>query len=157
MLQIVDARLWPVVRAGLTWVNGTSVVAVVIAAVARARLRRGPGGVLIATGYRLPLPRQRCFTIGCVIFTRGDSTTLLGPDCAALLGHETRHVAQYAVLGPLFWPAYWLASGYSWTTTGGYGSHNVFEQLAGLADGGYPELPAGPVGHGRAGADPATR
>ena len=56
---------------------------------------------------------------------------------AELLGHETKHAFQYALLGPLFWPAYWLACGWSYARTGTYGLRNVFERHAGLAAGGY--------------------
>ncbi|HEX2355161.1 MAG TPA: hypothetical protein VHI50_01705 [Micromonosporaceae bacterium] len=131
-------------RTGLTCVNGTTAIALVVAAAARTRLRRASGGILIAEGYRLPVPRQRCFTMGCVIFTRGEASGLLHGDHAALLGHETRHVWQYALLGPLFWPAYWLACGYSWAVTGRYGPRNFFERHAGLAAGGYRDVPLRP-------------
>jgi hypothetical protein len=131
-------------RTGLTCANGTTAVALVVAAVARTRLRRAPGGILIAERYRLPVPRQRCFTMGNVVFTRGEAAGLLHVEHAALLGHESRHVWQYAVLGPLFWPAYWLACGYSWLVTGAYGARNVFERRAGLAAGGYLDAPLRP-------------
>jgi hypothetical protein len=151
--------VWPPVRATLTWVNGTTLLGLSLAAAARTRLRRAPGGVLIASGYRWRVPRQKCFTLGGVIFTRRDADWLLDTARRDLLGHETRHVAQYAVLGPLFLPAYALASGWSWLTTGGYGARNFFERNAGLAAGGYRELPLRPWAQrlrpGRAGKDPA--
>ena len=130
-----------VVRAGLTWANGTSLVALAICAVVRVVPRRGPGGVLIAGGYPLPLPAQSCFTVGSVIFARRPVGWLLDPAQADLLAHETRHVTQYAVLGPLFWPAYWVSCGWSWWRTGGYGARNPFERHAGLVAGGYRDLP----------------
>jgi hypothetical protein len=135
---------WHLIRTGLTCVNGTTAIALVVAAAARTRLRRAPGGILIAGEYRLPVPSQRCFTMGCVIFTRGEPAALLGRKDAELLAHETRHVWQYAVLGPLFWPAYWLACGYSWAITGRYGPRNFFERHAGLAAGGYQDAPLRP-------------
>ncbi|GAA1754596.1 eCIS core domain-containing protein [Luedemannella helvata] len=128
-------------RAALTWVNGTSLVALAICAVARVRPRRGPCGVLIATGYRLPLPAQSCFTVGSVIFTRRSAGFLEDSARRELLAHETRHVTQYAILGPLFWPAYWLSCGWSWWRTGTYGARNPFERHAGLAAGGYRDAP----------------
>jgi hypothetical protein len=137
-------RRWHLLRTGLTCLNGTTAVALVIAAAARTALRRGPDGILIAGGYRLPVPSQQCFTMGCVIFTRDEAAALLEPAHAGLLGHESRHVWQYAVLGPLFWPAYWLACGYSWAVTGRYSPRNVFERHAGLAAGGYLDAPLRP-------------
>ncbi|GAA1797129.1 hypothetical protein GCM10009682_18480 [Luedemannella flava] len=128
-------------RAALTWVNGTSLVALGICLVARVRPRRGPDGVLIASGYRLPVPAQSCFTVGSVIFTRRPEGFLVDPERRDLLAHETRHVTQYAVLGPLFFPAYWLSCGWSWWRTGEYGARNPFERHAGLASGGYRDLP----------------
>ncbi|MGN9910816.1 hypothetical protein ACTMTJ_24980 [Phytohabitans sp. LJ34] len=131
-------------RATLTWVNGTTLAAVVLSAATRTRLARGPGGVLVAGGYRLRLPKQSCFTVGTVVFTKRPADWLLDPDRAELLAHETRHVAQYAVLGPFFFPLYAAASAYSYLMTGGYGCRNFFEKHAGLAAGGYHQLPLRP-------------
>jgi hypothetical protein len=128
----------------LTWVNCTTPLAILLAAAARTPLRRGPGGVLIAESYRWRVPRQHCFTLGGVIFSRHTADWLLDVRRQRLLGHETRHVGQYAVLGPLFLPAYGLASGWSWLVTGAYGCRNAFERHAGLADGGYRDLPLRP-------------
>lgn len=151
MMHLMARRLparrrpvWPPVRTTLNWVNGTTVLAVLLAAATRARLHRGPGWVLIAEGYRWPVPRQDCFTLGGVIFSRRTTEWLLDVRRERLLGHETRHVSQYAVLGPLFLPAYALACGWSWLITGAYGCRNVFEKHAGLAEGGYRELPSRP-------------
>ncbi len=135
-------------RAALTWLNGTSLVALAICAVARVRPRPGPDAVLIASGYRLPLPAQSCFTVGSVIFTRRPAGFLEHPARRELLAHETRHVTQYAILGPLFWPAYWLLCGWSWWRTGTYGARNAFERHAGLAAGGYCDAPT--IGRTRA-------
>lgn len=131
-------------RAALTWVNGTTLAAVVLSAATRTRLARGPGGVFVAGGYRLRVPKQSCFTIGTVVFTKRPADWLLDPDRADLLAHETRHVAQYAVLGPFFFPLYAAASAYSYLMTGGYGCRNFFEKHAGLAAGGYRQLPLRP-------------
>jgi hypothetical protein len=137
-------RIWPLARTALTAVNGTTLAGLAVAAVSRARVRRGVGGVLVAEGYRLPVPKQTCFTVGSVILTRRPADWLLDPSRTDLLAHETRHVGQYAVLGPLFWPAYWLACGWSYALTGSYGARNAFERHAGLARGGYRELPLRP-------------
>ncbi|MEJ3743355.1 hypothetical protein WEI85_08720 [Actinomycetes bacterium KLBMP 9797] len=135
---------WPSVRTALTWVNGTSLAGIAICAIARIRPVRAPGGVLIAPGYRLRVPRQSCFTVGTVVFTRRTAEWLLAPERAELFGHETRHVGQYAVLGPLFWPLYAAASGWSYLLTRSYGYRNAFERHAGLAAGGYRERPLRP-------------
>jgi len=79
-----------------------------------------------------------------VIITRRTAEWLLDESRAALLAHESRHAGQYAVLGPLFWPAYWLSCGYSWAMTGTYGTRNAFERHAGLEHGGYRVAPLRP-------------
>lgn len=131
-------------RAALTWVNGTTLAALLLSAATRTRLARGPDGVYVAGGYRLRVPKQSCFTVGTVVFTKRPADWLLDPDRAELLAHETRHVAQYAVLGLFFFPLYAVASAYSYLMTGGYGCRNFFEKHAGLAAGGYHQLPLRP-------------
>jgi hypothetical protein len=126
-----------VARTTLTAVNGTTLVGLLIAVSTGAKVRRAPGGILIAEGYRPKVPKQTCFTVGSVILTRRTAQWLLHERHVDLLAHESRHAAQYAVLGPLFWPAYWVACGYSYTMTGSYGVRNFFEKQAGLAAGGY--------------------
>ena len=134
-------RFAAIARTVLTAANGTTGAGLLIAVAAGARIRRGPGGVLIAEGYRAPVPRQTCFTVGSVILTRRTAEWLLHEQHAGLVAHETRHAAQYAVLGPLFWPAYWLACAWSYATSGTYGLRNAFEKHAGLAEGGYRPQP----------------
>ena len=136
-------RPGPLARTTLTALNGTTLAGLLIAVLARARIRRGPDGVLIAGDCRRPALR-RTFTVGGVILTRRPPDWLLHPDRADLLRHETRHVAQYAGLGPLFFPAYWLACGWSYALTRSYGSRNWFERRAGLAAGRYREAPLRP-------------
>ena len=128
-----------VARTALTAVNGTTLVGLLLAKAAGARVRRGPGGILIAEGYQGRLVTQTCFTVGSVVLTRRTADWLLHELHVDLLAHETRHADQYALLGPLFWPAYWLACGYSYAMTGSYGVRNAFEKHAGLKAGGYPE------------------
>jgi hypothetical protein len=132
------------IRSLLTAVNGTTLVGLALAKASGARLRRGPGGVWIAEGYSGRLVKQTCFTVGSVILTRRTADWLLHEQHTELLGHETRHVAQYALLGPLFWPAYWLACGWSYALTGSYGARNIFERDAGLTAGGYQPRPLRP-------------
>jgi hypothetical protein len=138
------ARRWQLARTVLTAVNGTTGFGLLLALATGAKVRRGPGGVLIAEGYRLKVPPATCFTVGSVILTRRTADWLLAPERERLLHHESRHAGQYAVLGPLFWPAYWLSCGYSYATTGSYGARNAFEKHAGLAAGGYRERPLRP-------------
>lgn len=131
-------------RTVLTALNGTTGAGLLIALAARTRIRRGPGGILIAEGYRGRIPPVSCFTVGSVIITRRTADWLLAPERAHLFGHESRHAVQYAAFGPLFWPAYWLSCGWSYALTGSYGARNVFERHAGLASGGYRERPLRP-------------
>ena len=42
-------------------------------------------------------------------------------------------------------PLYFIAAGLSWALTGDFGSRNVFERRAGLADGGYHDRPLRPA------------
>jgi hypothetical protein len=129
-------------RTLLTALNGTTGAGLLIALAGGARLRRGRDGVLIAENWRHRMPPATCFTVGSVIVTRRTAHWLLAEERAALFGHESRHASQYAVLGPLFWPAYWAACGYSYAATGSWGTRNVFERRAGLEAGGYEaELP----------------
>jgi hypothetical protein len=90
------------------------------------------------------VPPATCFTVGSVILTRERADWLLDADRADLLGHESRHAGQYALLGPLFWPAYWAACGYSYALTGTWGARNAFERHAGLTAGGYRNAPLRP-------------
>src|SRR5690242_16317490 len=140
----MPSRRWPFARSVLTAVNGTTGAGLLIATIAGARVRRGRNGVLIAEGYRRKVPPATCFTVGSVILTRNTADWLLAEEHADLLAHESRHAGQYALFGPLFWPAYWLACGYSYLLTGSYGARNAFERGAGLAAGGYDETPLRP-------------
>lgn len=99
-------------------------------------LRRGPHGLLIGTGYRLPLPAAPAFTVGNVVLVRDDGSILRRRP--SLLAHEARHATQYAVCGGLpMLLLYPLAMAVSLAISGDLAAHNVFERLAGLADGGY--------------------
>ena len=143
-------------RRRLTWINGTTLVGLALAKAAKTTRAQGPDGIIVAGDYRLPVPNQTCFTVGSVILTRNDPRWLLAPERAELLAHEMRHAGQYAVLGPLFWPAYWLACGYSYALTRSYGARNVFERRAGLQAGGYHELPLRPWAARLAGRRPPS-
>lgn len=130
---------WPVTRHG--WrlrrignvANLSTPLGVAVALTGRARLRSGPGGLLLAEGYRRRFPAARAFTIGDVVITRGR----FGVHDDRLLAHEGRHAWQWLALGPGFVPVYCAAMTWSWWRTGDRASANPFERWAGLADGGY--------------------
>ena len=93
-----------------------------------------PDGLIMAHGYRWPVPSAPAFTVGDVIIVRRSESL----HSERLLAHEARHAAQWAACGGLaFVPLYALASAWSWWRTGNAFSRNVFERAAGLADGGY--------------------
>jgi hypothetical protein len=109
-----------------------------VAVVAGARLARSVDGLVTATGYRLPVPPAPAFCLGNVILTRGDDIDPRSP----LFRHEARHATQYAWSGGVAMvPLYLMAAGVSWALTGDFGARNIFERLAGLADGGYTDKP----------------
>ncbi|BBH65035.1 hypothetical protein ACTI_17200 [Actinoplanes sp. OR16] len=130
----------PRTRTVLTAVNGTTAAGMLVAKLTGARLVKGPDGIYIAEGYRFSKPPASCFTVGSVIITKRTAEWLLDERRARLLKHESHHAGQYAVLGPFFWPAYWVACGWSICLTRSFGVRNFFEKRAGLADGNYPEF-----------------
>lgn len=116
--------------------NLSTAVGVGLAAAGRARLARGPRGLLLATGYRLGVPKAPAFTVGNVVLTRHEAGWLEAHP--RMLVHEERHTWQYvACLGLPMLPLYLLAAGWSWLRAGDPGTGNVFERAAGLEDGGY--------------------
>lgn len=128
------------VRLVVNAVNGSTLTGICVALAGHAELTRGREGLLIGTGYRLPVPPAPAFCVGNVIVTRLDS---LAP---RLLRHEARHATQFACCGGvLMIPLYLAAAGWSWAVTGDFGARNVFERRAGLADGGYSDKPARPA------------
>ena len=132
------------VRLAVNLVNGSTLAGVLVAAAGGARLTRARDGLLVALGYRLPVPPAPAFCLGNVIVTRLDA--MGARNAQALLGHEARHATQYAWCGGvLMLPLYFLAAGVSWLLTGDFGSRNIFERRAGLAEGGYTERPLRPA------------
>lgn len=130
-------------RQAANLLNGSTLTGVAVALLARTRLRRGPRGLLLASGYRWRLPDARAFVLGNVVLYRGAASDLLS--MPALLGHEEKHCTQYAwCLGLPFLPLYFAAAGWSVLRTGNPGTANPFERRAGLKAGGYP------TGKGRA-------
>lgn len=137
-------RLGYRVRMVVNAANGSTLLGMLVAAAGRARLSDGAHGLLVAERYRLPVPAAPAFCVGNVIVTRMDRDALTGAD--RLLAHEARHATQYAwCAGPTMLPLYFIAAGLSWALTGDFGSRNVFERRAGLADGGYRDRPLRPV------------
>jgi hypothetical protein len=124
-------------------VNGSTLFGAAVALAGRSRLARGPDGLLVATGYRPPVPVAPAFTLGNVIIVNRRHSQ---PLPAAMLAHEARHSTQYAWCGGLLMlPLYFTALGISWGLCGDIGSWNVFERQAGLADGGYADRPLRPA------------
>jgi hypothetical protein len=132
------------VRLAVNLANGSTLAGVLVAAAGRARLGRGPDGLLIAEHYRLPVPPAPAFCLGNVLLTRTDRASLRR--AGSLLAHEARHATQYACCGGVAMvPLYLLASAWSWALTGDFGCRNLFERRAGLADGGYTDRPLRPA------------
>ncbi|MCP2340795.1 hypothetical protein [Actinomadura rupiterrae] len=110
----------------------------------RAAPARGPEGLLLAGGYRLPVPAAPAFTMGNVVIARGDAAGLAADP--PLLAHEARHATQYAwCLGPVMLVPYLACAGVSLVVCGDAASYNPFERLAGLSDGGYERRPPRPL------------
>lgn len=130
--------------------NGSTPLGLLLAASARTPVRRGPRGLLIATGYRWRPPFAGAFTVGNVVLFRvGPERALADP---VLLRHEERHSTQYAwCLGVPFLPLYFVAAGWSLLRTGNPGSANLFERHAGLQAGGYPDPKSAPTTTARRG------
>jgi hypothetical protein len=135
------------VRAFVNIVNCSTLLGLIAATLGRARLTRGDHGLILGWGYRFRIPPRRtpAFTLGNVVLLRHE-----GPDILQrrprLLVHEARHSTQYAYcLGVVMVALYLLAAAWSWLRTGDPASRNIFERLAGLADGGYTEHPVRPL------------
>jgi hypothetical protein len=132
------------VRLVANLVNGSTLAGLLVAAAGRASLARGDDGLLIGERYRLPLPPAPAFCLGNVILTRADRDGFTRAE--TLLAHEARHATQFAwCAGLVMLPLYFGAAGVSWVLTGDFGSRNIFERRAGLADGGYTDRPLRPA------------
>lgn len=125
--------------------NLTTPLGLVIAWTGRSRIRRGPRGLWLAEGYRIPFPVAGAFTIGNVITTPTTFAERLHA-LPYLLDHEERHTWQYLYcLGLPFFPVYAVMMGWSLVRTGDRAARNAFERWAGLADGGYEDRPVIPL------------
>ena len=58
------------VRLAVNLLNGSTLAGLAVSLAGHARLARFPGGLLVGTGYRLPVPPAPAFTLGNVILTR---------------------------------------------------------------------------------------
>ena len=126
------------VRLAVNLLNGSTLAGLAAAKAGRARLASCPGGLIVGTSYRLPVPSAPAFTLGNVIITHRPALEA----GSALLRHEARHSTQYAWCGGLLMlPLYFTAAGVSWLVSGDFGAWNVFERCAGLADGNYTARP----------------
>jgi hypothetical protein len=126
-------------------VNLTTLLGLGVATLGRARIRRGPRGLLLAERYRLRFPVASAFTVGSVIITSSTFDARLS-ELPGLVVHEERHTWQYlACLGLPFYPLYVLCMGWSVLRTGDRSSRNFFERQAGLELGGYRDVPIRPI------------
>jgi hypothetical protein len=118
--------------------NGSTIAGVVVASLGRASLRPAGDGLLVGSGYRLPVPPAPAFCVGNVLVTRLSRDAFTASP--RLFAHEARHATQYACCAGLaMLPLYGIAAAVSWALSGDFGSRNVFERRAGLADGGYAD------------------
>jgi|SRR6478735_2369390 len=116
--------------------NASTPLGLVLAGLSGTRVFRGPRGLIVAAGYRWPLPVAGAFTVGNVVIFRTDVDTALTG--RALLEHEERHSTQYACcLGLPFLLFYFAAAAWSAVRYGDPASGNPFERHAGLEAGGY--------------------
>lgn len=119
--------------------NGSTLLGLAVARASGARLSRGPRGLIFACRVRRRMAWAPVWTIGNVVLTPHREDWL--HDRPRLVRHEERHSWQYAAcLGLPMLPMYGVAALCSYVRTGDPGVRNAFERLAGLADGGYPEL-----------------
>lgn len=143
--QRTTGRQRATVRYWLNWCNGSTATGLLVAAAGGARTRTGPDLLVLAEGYRWPFPTGGAFTVGDVVISRHQLDRLQARHPRVLV-HEERHSRQWMVLGPAFLPLYLLAMGWSWLRTGDRAARCWFERSAGLADGGYTDVPVRPVG-----------
>ncbi len=138
------------VRAVGNALNLSTVLGLGLGWAGRARLRVGPDALILAEGYRLPLPKASAFTVGNVVLMPGGTAEAVELRQPGTLAHEAAHSWQYfAFLGLPFLPAYAVAAGWSWLRTGDPASANWFERNAGLVRGGYVEHPVDNAGFRR--------
>lgn len=126
-------------------INLSTPIGLAIALVAKAKLRPGPRGLILAEHYTFAFPVAGAFTVGNVVLTRSTFAELTArfPE---VLDHEDAHAWQYLLcLGLPFLPAYLAGSAWSWLRTGDLAARNPFERRAGLHRGGYADVPIRPL------------
>lgn len=130
----------------VNWVNLSTPFGLALARLGGARIRRGPLLLYLADGYRWTFPTGGAFTVGDVVISRYDLDRLAAR-LPRLLEHEERHSRQWmACLGLPFLPLYLASMGWSWLRTGDRAARCWFERRAGLAAGGYQDVPPRPLG-----------
>ena len=137
---------WQWVRLIGNFINLTTPLGLGVAVIGRAEIRRGPRGLFLCEGYRLKFPIADAFTVGSVLTTvrTWDEVLRRQPQ---LLEHEENHTWQYLYcLGLPFYPAYAICMGWSMLRTNDRAARNFFERQAGLAIGGYRDVPVKPFG-----------
>jgi hypothetical protein len=123
-------------------VNLSTPLGLLVARLGGAALRPGPRGLLLAEGYRLPFPVAGAFCMGDVLITAGRWDR----HRPGVLEHEERHSWQWFWCAGLpFLPAYTGCMLWSLVRTGDRAAANAFERRAGLALGGYREVPVRPL------------
>ena len=125
-------------RMVVNWVTLSTPLGLVIAGLGRAVVTRKRDGLYVAEHCRLMLPDAGAFTVGNVIMTGGALADLSWADA---LGHEAAHSSQWALLGPAFLPVYLAMTAWSLARTGDRAARNYLERWAGLARGGYQDVP----------------
>lgn len=141
--QEMSVHEW--VRALGNVVNLSTPLGLAVAKIGRASVKRGPRGLFLGEGYRLPFPIAGAFTIGNVIITGSTWEAMLGR-YPHLLRHEEGHSWQYLWCGGLpFYPLYAASMAWSMLRTGDRAARNIFERQAGLELGGYLDRPARPL------------
>ncbi|MCQ1996027.1 hypothetical protein [Arthrobacter sp. zg-Y1171] len=145
------------IRRWINLLNLSTPAGMLLARATGCSITPGPQEITLAEGYPLPFPRAAAFTVGNVVLYRSSSARRIHAPDSPLLRHETRHSTQYALLGPLFLPAYSAAAALSRVIAGDPASANPFERLAGLRDGGYRPHPGRPRRRPRARVSPAVR
>jgi hypothetical protein len=135
---------WQRVKVIGNFLNLSTFAGLLVCALGRAKLTRGPRGLFFANNYRLPFPVAGAFTIGNVVLSKHDRAYFDNP---ALVRHEERHSWQYfCLVGLPMLPLYVVAVAFSFLLTGDPASRNPFERLASLVEGGYVERPIQPIG-----------
>ncbi|MCL1907128.1 MAG: hypothetical protein FWG08_04345 [Propionibacteriaceae bacterium] len=134
--QLLETRKIHYVRLVVNWINLSTPFGLLISVIGRAKLSKGPQGLILADGYKFSFPIASAFTVGNVIITASNFTRFTARLPQGLV-HEARHSTQWAFFGPLFLPLYTLSMGISWLWSRDRAALNLFEMHAGLDDGGY--------------------